>query len=67
MDYINKKALMEHIEHEMHEWGDEYDASQILGDIEDFHTVNIQLCQNCGAHYPSMNMNYCPNCGKALV
>lgn len=37
---IDKAELMRHIENEMREWGEEYDALQILGDIEDFPTVD---------------------------
>ena len=36
---INRKALMEHIESEYRQWGEDYDAEQILGDIEDFPTA----------------------------
>ena len=35
-DYISKKAIMNHIESEYRKWGEDYDAEQILGDIEDF-------------------------------
>lgn len=38
-DLINRKALMEHIESEYRQWGEDYDAEQILGDIEDFPTA----------------------------
>lgn len=38
---IDKAELMRHIENEMREWGEEYDALQILGDIEDFPTVDV--------------------------
>ena len=33
---IDEKKLMAHIESQHREWGDDYDALQILGDIEDF-------------------------------
>ena len=36
---IDEKELMLHIEKEYEEWGEEYDALQILGDIEDFPKV----------------------------
>lgn len=36
VEYIEKAALMRHIEEQAHEWGEDYDAQQILGDIEDF-------------------------------
>ena len=33
--YIDQAKLMSHIENEYRKWGDDYDAEQILGDIED--------------------------------
>lgn len=39
-DLISKKALMSLIENQYQQWGDDYDATQILGDIEDFHVRN---------------------------
>ena len=41
MFLIDKTALMNHIESEYREWGDEYDALQILGDIDDFPVVEV--------------------------
>lgn len=38
-DLISRKALMSHIENQYRQWGDNYDAEQILGDIEDFDTA----------------------------
>ena len=35
-DLISRSALMSHIENERRQWGEDYDAEQILGDIEDF-------------------------------
>lgn len=35
-DTISRRALMKRISEEYHKYGDEYDALQILGDIEDF-------------------------------
>lgn len=35
-DLISRHAVMNRIENEYREWGDEYDVPQILGDIEDF-------------------------------
>ena len=35
-DTISRQALMKRISEEYHEYGDDYDALQILGDIEDF-------------------------------
>ena len=34
-DLISRHAVMNRIENEYRKWGDEYDVSQILGDIED--------------------------------
>lgn len=36
---IDEKKLITHIEKQYREWGEEYDAEQILGDIEDFPKV----------------------------
>ena len=36
---ISADALIRHIENQYREWGDEYDALQILGDIEDAPTA----------------------------
>lgn len=49
-DYIDRAALMRLIEEEAREWGPEYDALQILGDIEDFPPADVRpvvLCKNC--------------------
>lgn len=37
-DYISKGKLMSHIESQYRSFGEDYDALQILGDIEDFPT-----------------------------
>lgn len=36
---IDEKKLISHIEKQYREWGEKYDAMQILGDIEDFPKV----------------------------
>lgn len=41
-DYISREALMRKIEEEAHEWGEDYDAWQILGDIEDFPAADVR-------------------------
>lgn len=41
-DYISKKKLISHIEAEYKSFGEDYDALQILGDIEDFPTEERQ-------------------------
>lgn len=38
-DLISRSTLMRHIERERRQWGEDYDAEQILGDIEDFPTA----------------------------
>ena len=38
-DLISRSTLMSHIESECRQWGEDYDAEQILGDIEDFPTA----------------------------
>ena len=38
-DLISRSTLMSHIENERRQWGEDYDAEQILGDIEDFPTA----------------------------
>ena len=41
-DAISRKALISHIENQSREWGEDYDAQQILGDIEDMPSVKPQ-------------------------
>ena len=41
-DLINKKRIMAHIESQHRQWGDDYDALQILGDIEDAPTIETE-------------------------
>lgn len=38
-DLISRSAIMKHIESQYREWGEDYDAEQILGDIEDAPTA----------------------------
>lgn len=38
-DLISRSALMNHIENQSRQWGEDYDAEQILGDIEDAPTA----------------------------
>lgn len=42
LEYIDKAALMSRIESQAREWGEEYDAEQILGDIEDFPAADVK-------------------------
>lgn len=39
--YIDASKLMRRIETEAMRWGEEYDLSQIMGDIEDFPTADV--------------------------
>lgn len=39
-DLISRKALISRIENEYKQWGEDYDAQQILSDIEDMPAVN---------------------------
>jgi len=41
-DAISRKVLISHIENQSREWGEDYDAQQILGDIEDMPSVKLQ-------------------------
>lgn len=72
-DLISRSALMRHIENEYREWGEEYDALQILGDIEDApaaetepvrrgawrHYEGTLTCLICGAEFDDGIMEYC--------
>ena len=40
--YIEKAALMDHVERVGRRWGFDYDYEQILGDIEDFQTADVR-------------------------
>lgn len=55
-DAISRKALISHIENQSREWGEDYDAQQILGDIEDMQPVNPQDCDTCEVGNPCL---YC--------
>lgn len=41
-DLIRREDLIRHIENQSREWGEDYDAQQILGDIEDMPSVKPQ-------------------------
>ena len=41
-DYIERCALMRRIEQQANEWGDDYDAQQVLGDVEDFPAADVR-------------------------
>lgn len=40
-EYIEREALMDRIELNAREYGEEYDAWQILGDVEDFPAADV--------------------------
>ena len=52
---IDEKKLIEHIEKQYREWGEEYDAMQIIGDIEDFPKVGEWIPVEEGLPEPSLN------------
>ena len=71
-EYIDKAKLMSHIESESREWGEDYDAEQILGDIEDFPAADVvsasefrdcrnELCMRCG-NYTQAHNGACDDC-----
>ena len=78
-DLISKKQIMAHIESQYKQWGDDYDALQILGDIEDAPTIKAELvkhgkwecdvisycCSVCNEFHDYMTY-YCPSCGAKL-
>ena len=45
-DLISRQAAMNHIENEYRKWGDEYDAMQILGDLEDFPSAQPDIARD---------------------
>ena len=49
-DLIKRDALMDHIELNAREYGEDYDAWQILGDVDDFPAVDaveVVRCKDC--------------------
>lgn len=64
-DLISRKDLISHIENQYRLYGEEYDAVQILSDIEDFEVAynvdkvvrKLELCQlSDKAEYKHLNM-----------
>ena len=59
---------MRHIENEYREWGEEYDALQILGDIEDAPAVDaleVVRCRDCKWYFENEDyetLNAIPFC-----
>lgn len=63
-DLISRRAVVERIENEYREWGDEYDALQILGDIEDL--PSAEPSQQKEAHWIDITHHIvyrCSYCG----
>ena len=61
-DCISKRKLLRHISEEYHEYGEDYDALQILGDVEDFPTedaVKVVRCKDCKYYTPIKRTNRC--------
>ena len=49
-DLISKKALLSKVESQYRYWEEDYDAHQIIGDIEDFPTIDavpVVRCKDC--------------------
>ena len=61
---IDKKKLMNHIENEYRQWGDDYDAEQILGDIEDFPEVSewIPVSERLPEELVAVNVTWINRC-----
>lgn len=72
-EYIDRAEVMSHIETELMRWGEtEYDALQILGDIEGFPTADVvevkhgewkrvgcgTICTNCHRVYDDFEFSY---------
>ena len=57
-DLISRNALISHIENQSREWGEDYDAQQILGDIEDMPSVKPQTGQWIMRHRKVNTINY---------
>ena len=61
MTYIEKHKLMQRIETEALRWGEEYDLSQIMGDIEDFpeaDVVEVCRCKDCIHYVPDSELDH---------
>ena len=61
-EYIEKALLMQRIENESRLWGDEYDVSQVLGDIEDFPPADVKpvvRCKDCVSYREENALRYC--------
>ena len=71
-DAVSRKTLISHIENQSREWGEDYDAQQILGDIEDMPPVKPQepktgylINAKVGKLFPSNDFK-CSKCGNIL-
>ncbi len=65
-NYISKEKLISHIESEYKSFGEDYDALQILGDIEDFPTEERphgEWIEKTGMRPPEdKGVKFCSNC-----
>ena len=73
MAYVDKAKLMSHIETELMRWGEsEYNALQILGDIEDFPTADVVEVKHGGkwlklkGDTPKAYKRVCSECGEVV-
>lgn len=65
---IDEIKLTNHIENQWHLYGYDYDALQILGDIEDFPTVDAAPVIHAHPIFNSrLNHAKCSNCGKYCI
>lgn len=68
-EYIEKRELIEQIEHERDMWGEDYDAEQILGDIEDMQTAtqadieSLAYSRGARAFARKLLKDICVGCG----
>ena len=65
MAYIDKAKLMQRIETEAFRWGEEYDLSQIMGDIEDFPESDVVEVKH-GYDTGEDNIFHCSVCGYGV-
>ena len=66
MKFIRKDALISHIEVEAERYGEEYDAWQILGDIEDFPEIEAEPIQEARWFLDGDDTARCSNCKTVI-
>lgn len=66
---IDEKKLILHIENQYRQWGEEYTAEQILGDIEDFPKVGewIPVEERLPKHYGQYLITAINDCGGVYM